>query len=527
MYYGLHIRPTGVWRPTIDNTEQNRDLIEAVIDFTSSVEKEFFLKDAVKAVKRLVGDVEGDLKQLVDEALHNDPWVFFDHENKSFVPRQSFFNGKKFLIAPTDMERKRGYIIPGHRFIPFAQRFVPPSNYEILGPDGKRLEFKQVQLRMEETQIFFTLFDYSRTIEFLVLEDENNAEVLLKASVDPGEEITMWVLDIPELLENDQTVFEMTVKNWRDGVFQLEPKVRHDGPEPRRKLRVWCDALEEILYDVVFDLLGPMTDLNEQAAWAMFLGEPMLSEEPEIHIGGFLAHLDSVQFTRVNGVPLFWRKDESPEDEIFEHLRPSMPMQGAKDSLDGILHDVGCSLREAELEAYMRDTLFKGKAELPTALENALRYRGSIDFIDEEQQEIFEAEVNKLWDRVSQGYNRFTDQRSGKCRSECLAIMDEVVVWMNSLDEKGVGMDALPKKEFVAISSLVTMITHTVSALNQGPEDISQDEIQALTRALDPLRNQADQLMQAINNKLFPPPSSTKAKRPVFRVIQGGLSDEE
>jgi len=452
--------------------------------------------------------------------------VFFRRDTRDYVPRQGFFKGTRFLVSPTAMERERGYLIPGHRFIPFVQRYQPPCNYTVLDPDGKPLEFRQVTLSMEEIQVYYSLFDYSRTIEFLVMEDERNADVLLKGAVNPSERVTLWVLDLPELRTAPDLVYDMTCVNWRDGIFQMQGRTLDTSPAYEARVAEWCAHLETMLSEKVFQMLGPMTDVHEQVAQAFFLGDAVLTRKPLVHLGGFLARLHSIQFARVNGVPLFWRLGQSPEDEIFEQLRPQTPLVGTKDSLNGILHDVGSSLRETELEAYMRDSLFQGRPSFEEAMERALRHRGGLRFTDSEQEEAFHDEAIRLWDFVSENYNRFSDQRAGKCRTECLAIMDDVVLWMNKLDAHNIGMDALPKKEFVAISSLVTMISHTVSALNQGPDQISSEEITALSKALDPLRTQAEQLMAAIEAKIFPPKNSAPHKRPVFRVIQGGLEDK-
>lgn len=505
-----------------------KELMEGIVDFTSSAKNKFSLYDLFHVLSEEVNYDAMELDEWIENALIHDHWVFYDDYQDVFIPRDKFFKGKKFLIAPTPLELEHRIIIPGHRFVPFAQRYLPPSAYTVKTESGDPLPYKKVTFTMAQLQIYYSLYDYSRTVEYLIMEEEANAEVLLKPGLDPNAEVSLWVLDMDQLLENFPTsgVLEVTVESWRDGIYNLQPKPNHAMETSKTKRRNWIRNLEQAMLDYVLEELGPMTDITEQLAWAFFTGKKSLWKQPQIHIGGTLSELEDLVFTRVNGVPLFWYKDEPPEDVIFEQLHQDIPYRGTLESLDGILHDIGSTLREAELEAYMRDELFRGGESIQPVLERALSYRGPLEFITKVQEETFEELVDKLWTRVSENYNRFADQRGGKCRAECLSIMDRVIEWMSKLDDQGVSMDALPKKEFVAISSLITMITHTISALNLTPEDITKEEIMSLQGALGPLRNQSEQLMKSIDSKLAPR-GKDQGKRPVFRVIPGGKSQDD
>lgn len=502
-------------------------MIDSVIEFTSNAEAPFTLAEALEKLGPEIGRLQNS-KEHLENALHNDSWVFFDKAQDCFVPRHLFFKGKKFLVFPTPLERSKGFLIPGHRFMPFVQRHLEPSNYRIKkGRGSDYLEWRQVALTMNQLQVYYSLFDSSRTIECLISEDTSNSEKLLKKPSNPNCPIKLWVLDIANLLEGQllNVTLEVTVVDWREGDFTIAPKSNLSSPNYELKRNHWCRSLERVMLKHVFDELGPMTDVTEQLALAFFRGPKALWKTPQLHIGGFLAHLEKVSFTRVNGVPLFWRLGESPEDAIFEHLQSHTTYSGTLDSIDAILFDVGCSLGEAELEAYMRDQLFEGGSDLDLVLERAFKHRGLLTFTSMDQQSAFKVMVSGLWDQVVKNYNRFADQSSGKCRNECLAIMDNVVCWMGQLDKNNVAMDLMPKKEFVALSSLITMLTHTVTALNHQADKITRAELKALVNALAPLKSQADQLMKVIDDKLFTP-VERQTKYPQFRVIEGGLSNE-
>ena len=493
---------------------------EAVLSFTESRDRPFTLKTAARSVGARLKEPAPNLEEAVEETLVNDPWVFFDFQNKQYIPRANFFKGKKFLIAPTNEEMYNGYLIPGHRLIPFASRLIHPADCSFEIPGGKRLARKRISRSLRELEIYFSLFNTNTLFDYLFSDSRNNGRVLEKPDgmLRP---LSVRVLDMAawykEVGFREGDTLLMTVLDWKNGRFRLEhrPKPRSN----RRRLSDWCGALEETLLEFVFDVLGPATDIHEQLSLALFLGDPVLLRSPQIHIGGFLRHLQEITLTRLGGEPIFWFRGESPEEALLEYADLSRgEAQGASGSIDDILADLGLAFGQDELEAYMRDELFHGGKSLENVMARCMAGRPEVSFYNEEQEEAFDDFVQVLWQGIRENYNRFVDQRAGKVRAEGLSILDNVLNWMRDMDQAQVSLSELPKKEFVELSGMMAVLTEMIISLNhEGP---TREEIDSVRAGVEQIGARIRASMEVLR------PQPGKQSRPLFRVIQGGANQD-
>ncbi len=512
-------------RPVIDIGDLQRAVEDAVFDFCILAEGNFTF-DAVR--EEVIGKVghHDELEDLIVQALDDNDDIFFDYRRGTYIPREHFFFQRKFIISLTELERRRGILIPGHRFAPFSQPLLPPSKYGLSWQRGKDLPTKQISISLKDLHIFFSLFDYARMVEFLIVEDERNTKVLLSPTIEETMKVFITVYDISSVLEANPklTIIEATIESWECGIYRLRPAQIDRSPEGAQKLDKWCQNLEEVLNDEVLTLLGTEVDINEQLSWAFFLGPSNLSRKPRIHMGGFLEKMKNLELIRLKGVPMLWYRDEGQLQRLQDAQSADGAFEGVLDSIDGILVDIGCNLRQVEIEAYMRDNLFMGRKNLDEVQDRIVATRLALQFVNPIQEDSFNALFEDLWINICAIYNRFTDQRPGKIRHECLILGDKLNHWMARLNFEGKRLDLAQKKEFMAMTSLASMLFHTLHALNQQPCDVSSEELNSLMSTLPTLVSQANQLMQTIDQQLAPP-KAKQANRPVFRVIKGGKDE--
>lgn len=490
------------------------------------VEGSFTLAEVKAEVIEKVGN-HAELEDLIARALDENDDIFADYRRGTYIPREHFFFQRKFIISLTELERRRGILIPGHRFAPFSQPLLPPSKYGLSWQRGKDLPTKQISISLQELHIFFSLFDYARMVEFLIVEDERNTKVLLSPTIEETMKVFITVYDISSLLEThpDLVTIEATIESWECGAYRLRPIQIDRSPSGIEKLDKWCQDLEVTLLTDVLALLGTEVDINEQLAWAFFLGPSNLSRKPRIHTGGFLEKMKNLELIRLKGVPMLWYRDQEQLQRLQEEQSADGAFIGVLDSIDGILIDIGCNLRQAEIEAYMRDNLFMGRKNLDEVQDRIVATRLALQFVNQTQENNFNVLFEELWEDVCATYNRFTDQRPGKIRHECLTLADKMTHWMARLSLEGKRIELAQKKEFMAMTSLASMLFHTLHALNQQPCEVSSEELNSLMSTLPTLISQADQLMQTIDQQLAPP-KAKPANRPVFRVIKGGKDED-
>ncbi|MDR3146443.1 MAG: hypothetical protein LBU21_09205, partial [Treponema sp.] len=117
---------------------------EAVAAYVSGREEDFSLSD-------LRGDPciseSRDFSKLSDENLAEGlrrSRLVFSQDDQVFSPRRQFFAHARFIVAPTQEEITAGFLIPGHRFLPFYAPDILPWDCSLLAPDGKAVAKKTV-----------------------------------------------------------------------------------------------------------------------------------------------------------------------------------------------------------------------------------------------------------------------------------------------------------------------------------------------------------------------------------------------
>lgn len=495
----------------------------AVQRFTAQREEPFSAEEVIDAVAPMLEEDEEDIPALVLESLTHDPHCLLDYQKNQFVPRAYFFKGKKFLIQPTAEEVAGGYLIAGHRFMPFQPWGFHPSDSTITTRDGATIGTRLMPRSLMDAQIYFSLLHPGRLFAYLVGDDPDNADPLETAE---GLEIplNLRVFDLNEWFA--RTGFRvgdamlMTVTDWREGGYILE----HKPAGNKRGITEWSDQFEETLLDMVLEVLGPATNIYEQLSLTYFFGPKSLGEEPRLHLGGFLSHMQELQLTKMGGEPMFWYRGQSADaalmDMAIQRSREPGPKRNTTNSIDDICAELGLAFGEEELEAYMRDSLFHGEKDVNDVLERCLRSRGSITFNSQEQGNAFWRHAEDLWVKVSQGYNRFADQRAGKCRAEGLKILDQALTWMDQMGADAELDDDNHKKQYVALSGMTAVLTEMIISLNG--EDLNQEEINHLRAGIDQI---ASRLRSGV--EMIKPPPEPGRQRPVFRVIEGGMARPE
>ena len=499
--------------------KEDQQLNQMVLSYISERNEPFSLAEIVADLPDDLDDLGPKLSRNIANSLNGNSWVFFDDIDDVYEPRHLFFNGKQFLIAPTPLELERGYIIPGHRFIAFAPRLMLPSHFSIRLDEDHEIPWKTAELPFSELKIYFSMLGYPQMMEYLLLEYQSNSERLLHLGEHLEQKVQLNVMDMGPLLDDFKPggMLVLTVEDWCQGVYTLEIAPDFAKSIYEHQVETWCMELEESL-DGVLEQLGPMADISEQLSWALYLGSSVLTEHPAIHLGGFLRFLTDLQFTTFNSFPMLWYRDEAPEDSIFEHLWPVPELTGCHRDLDSILQDVGSPLSEGEIEAYMRDELFRGGGSVNPVMARVMKTGGEEIFASPKQHKSFLRLINELWQQTRSEYNRFADKRIAGSRGECLEMLDGLMQWMQTMDRDLLNMEHLPKKEFIAIAGLMSMLTQTLVALNLDGEDIPTEGLETLQTTLASMRDQSAQLIQVINGQLKP------KKKPVFRVIPGGLA---
>ncbi len=464
------------------------DVDQTIENFILRRKSSFSFEEVLDHLKSQGVKISQNIESEARSVLEDNTLIFSD-EVYGYTPRHAYFSGAKFMISPTQEEIASNILIPGHRFIPFCFSEILPWNCRITAPDGREIGRTQINRPIKDLYIYFTFFGIENLAAILLTDSEDNKVAVLGG--DPESEVEVTVFYMREIYqdfnfrEGDGLI--LTVLDWKECLFSIEHITREKRNENPERESVWIQQLEEG-FDIAFDALGIPDAIEEQIAYAFYFAGKELIKDPAIHLGGFLGKTDFLGFQKFGDETYLWRTSENIEEAFVSSWEPS-PMRGSDHSLEAILDDIGVSLSEEDIEAYMRDEMFHRGDSLESVLKRCFSGR-QIDFYNQKQEHKFYRFVDDLWRDVKKKYNFFTDQEGGRLREKGLKIIDSHLKWMRDMELSGVdlaGLQDWPEDKLVAAGQAAEKVSMILAVLNEQ-ENVHAENAARMSDVLDELQ---------------------------------------
>jgi hypothetical protein len=455
----------------------------------------------------------------------------FSKDNRRFKPRRIFFKGARFIISPTDEEVILGILIPGHRFLPFYSNYSGPWTCTLLDAEGKKMPKKTVTREYESFHIYHTLAGWENAPALFAQDQRSNEQIFKNPGGNPL--VTLTVFDFSELYKKwnfasgDAILCE--VLNWHEGIFAIEHLSVASREELMASSADWMVKLERG-FRKTFERFNMELPIEEQIAYGYYYGGSSLLKKPPIHFGGFVNSSENIHIIAFGLETRLWNE----KSLSLASLGPLISMEGRDepDSLNNILESLGIQLSQVEVEAYMRDELFRsrgtpGKDEFSPVLVRVFQEEDP-SFFSDEQEKMFFKYCRNLWRKVKRSYNFFSDQKTGKLRGDILELLDVHYGWMRSLDSYGdFDVRDLPLQPFAGLIQTLGFLTDCLNILNTGgPEQKKEvDEIgkflPKISESLEDGRQVIIDYLEGVDNKKVKPAAGN------IRLIRPGLEEED
>ncbi|RKX74933.1 MAG: hypothetical protein DRP87_15760 [Spirochaetes bacterium] len=424
--------------------------------------------------------------------------LVFTSDYKKFYPRSRFFSHGHILIRPTRREIEEGILIPGHRFIPFYNPEINPKDI-ILSGKHREMQKKIITWDLKDLIIFYTLFGHHNLAELLALEEEENLHVLNSLGEDYHGLIRLSAFDIGGFYKSynfkDGDYISCMVNSWEAGSFSY----RYLPAEKATELPVadWIERLDRG-FEKSFEFFGNPLEPQELIAHAFFFAGRNAVKKPALHLGGYLERSNKVELMLLNDRGYLWRKGVNPED-IRLNIPSYHQQSGTVRNLDAILEDLGLSLTSSEIEAYMQSALYRGE-DMDAAMARFLK-EGHLNFAHKKQFERFIQYLEKLWNRVSGQYNKAEDEKYAPLRERALRIYQKHLIWLRSLDSRGIPSEALPAENIYFLADMIGKISALLELINRK-EHITDELEQSLTESLDKMEKILDDEINEVEDRI-------------------------
>ena len=166
--------------------------------------------------------------------------------------------------------------------------------------------------------------------------------------------------------------------------------------------------------------------------------------------------------------------------------------------LDKALLSMGLALKGPEVEAYVKDELYRGGSSPDAVVRRVLEGRRARPGRDPRELERL---VMSLWHRIKKDYDPGRDRTAGRYRFQALWILDGNLRWLRRLDQRGVDPDVLEPQLGLLLARLMAVVTQMLVTLNQG-DTRELEQSTNLDRLLDAMAAASYRIREAIEKRM-------------------------
>ncbi len=500
----------------------NSSIENLLMDFIRIQMEPFSAKDihngfAFIGLNMTVGEIEAYLEM--------NPLVF-PLQDGLFLTRAGAFTGAPFTIKPSTREIEGGYLVTGHRCIPFVDS-EQPSGFIRFSFDNTLLPHKEMEFPLREVLPHFSLFGEEYAMQFILSDPAAHDTVLRSFDEDLPQTVGLTVTDCSDLFKEWDfkrgDVLLAEVMDWRDSIVRIRPLCNHkEHPfqqQPADQQRMdWYKCLEKRLLES-FDSLGPGTTIEEQLARVFFIHKKELCRDISGTIEEGIKHSKLVGMEPYGVETRLWFKGQEvpavgpwlqqgdrPEEKdstvwSAEQVNAEM-MLWPKIIFDSWIVD---GLYQKEDNEDFLVNLILGETSHPLAIIKKKRLQGTI----RARRNKFEAH-----------YNWFADFERGPVRHRLLELHSKVFALVLELDEVDDQLEHFPQQPLVILTQLSTHIQYMLEGLlhDQGLKD---EDVRTMAVSLEGMEYNFEEVSAELKDAL------SKCYKNRFSVVKNKATKKE
>jgi hypothetical protein len=500
---------------------------DTLYEYLLKQEEVFSLKEITSAVRAKDSSRFGRLSTEIAQLITNGRLAFSVGVNK-WLTRAGCFTGAQFVIRPTKDELVNGILIPGHRFLPFANPMTAQKDY-VCKWRGKKIPWTDTEASPEDIYPYYTLYGEEFAPQLVARENSANEEAFNADPYEDPPEVSIKTLDMRAIYREAAFVpgdrLLVTMRNWQKSIFELERV--EAAAWSANELNAWQEAAEEG-FRRSFEKIGPKCSTEEQAAWAFFLGGQRTRSVPAYSLEDLLYEKSD----KIESVPFgiesrFWYAGK----EIPDYTRlEGIQTQSDQTPIEKTLLRYNIPISEFVLQSYVYDALFRDDTELAAVLERIVPSPIRLRRWD---LEILGSYIFDTFQELKDDYTIFIDKKTGPLRQRAAELHTAVVDLAVRLEKGEIDPTWLPKHSFVILSQIQN---HAAAILEDliSIDDVPENEMRAIENSLDSMLDTYEDIKEMIDKSLDEYRRSnitlvrnTTTEGPVWRTVQISIGGTE
>lgn len=454
---------------------------------------------------------EFDLKQMASSSrIPLEGWetiidadTDFFRDGDRVCRREAVFCGRSFLLTPETWEIAEGVLIPGHRFVPYLDPEVFPSEVT-LRTGRRRIRTREDAFKMAQIIGCFPLMGTEQMLDVLVAESPEND--FLRSGARADNEVKLTVFDLADFYREhdfeEGDALKCEVVDYYSGVVKFSFLSGSERPSAKKRafIAAFDAACEKVLCNG-----GEFLDVPEVLARCFFVGGADL-DDPGASLDEFIREsLKIVLGADSEGNGELRLAEPEAEDEMDTALPEGVSISsGETGSLPQMLKATGAAVTPEEIDGFILDAC--ATRELDFAAFFARTFRGrEPQFVDAAQEAVFMNAVEDRFEELSHNYDRADDEFKAPLRSSIMEAVEDRLEFFAEAAALERGTDALGPEKFQRLAQVSGRIDALLKLLNR--EDFMPDahEAEHLEAQLESLLDEQDAALEALREDLSKP----------------------
>jgi hypothetical protein len=425
--------------------------------------------------------------------------MVFSLVNEEYITRAGVFIGRWFSFMPSAEEIQKGYIILGHRCIPFINPDISPDN--ILISNGKILiNPKAVTFSMNLALDTFALFGEGYVLPY-IFNDHSNKEIPL-SSVQYGmpNEIKLTAWPVSKITGGKSIKYGDRilgrVVDWAANIVELRVLPSNASDELTTddlEREEWYSNFEKGLINS-FETSGPVSSIEQQLAFLFLENQQELCIKNCGSAEEFLKHTKKIGFSPYGVESRIWYANKPVpyignwnKNASTESLFTNMTMIFSPQIIDSYIKNMLFEQREHSAKKTVEELISE---IFPPTLKMTAQERKLILLNIEKRSDI----LNKV-------YNQFVDYKLAPVRKRVLDLFSQVSYLLCAIGCSGLSLQDFPQQELVI---LVQLFSHIARIVEEMESDFLKDyfPIDDVLLSLDGMEETFDEIGETLHSSL-------------------------
>ena len=420
--------------------------------------------------------------QIIRELEHHEA-LLPEIPGEKYVDAENLFNGAEFLIVPDGLEIENNILIPGHRFVPFMDQELFPSEISLKEAGARKSQsFREFTASAEEIIRYHLLMGAETLFDFFAAEDADN---IVNAQSSNNPTLKLSALDMKKFYAETQfsegDALMVKVVDYKQGIFEFRlenGKLRSD-----KKAKAFRNKFDSTLERVTEELLTGEPIINQLrtafADNAELLKNPLMSlDEMLMSDSAFDIAFDAEVSTLIKRrEECDCGHDHDPHCDCghdHDHGLPDNVTIGSGEvgTLEEMLEKLYSMLNLVELDAILLDNFKNHDMDFNSFYSRSFG-ESELEFADTMQEACFFNALEERFEIMLETYSREHDNESAEIRSMIVDFTMERCQLINEFTSMADSLELKPEL-FEELAEVTALLDEALKIVN-APAAIGED----------------------------------------------------